>query len=275
VVKGLSRRNLRKPADLSLVQCVIFAGGAGSRLGPNAPPKPLLPACGYTLVELQVMYALAAGFREFVVLLGHGAEEVRSHLLASFPALRDRFRFHVHDWDPAERPYGTARALWAALRDGAVDPERAVLTLFADDLYARTRYVHDVVRVYERSLARDKLLAVVLAHPGVQLPYGVVDLRTGSFSEKPELPLHASTGMYLLTPLALRMLRETITEREYYESREELGFESLLLAPFSRSHRVETVVMVRGDWLPVKDWKTASRVCGFLRLCDWLPPKPR
>ena len=274
-VRGLSRSNLRRPADLSLAQCVIFAGGAGSRLGPNAPPKPLLPVCGRTLVELQVMYALAAGFREFVVLLGHGAEEVRNHILASFPALRNRFRFHMHDWDPAERPYGTARALWAAIRDGAVDPGRAALTLFVDDLYARTRYVHEVVRVYERSLARGGLLAVVLAHPGVQLPYGVVDPRTGRFTEKPELPLHVSTGMYLLTPLALRLLRETLSEREYYESREELGFERYLLESFSRNHRVEVVVMARGDWLPVNDWKSAARVCDFLRLCDWLPPRPR
>ena len=257
--------------DLPAVQLVLFAGGAGRRLGPCAPPKPLLAPCGVPLIDLQIAYALVAGFREFTVLLGHGADEVRDHVLRSFPELAGRVRFHVDEWDAAERPYGTGRALWSAMRDGVVDAERPALTLFCDDFYASARYVHDVVRAYERGWRRGSLLAVVLAHPGVELPYGVVHSWRGHFNEKPQLGILVAAGMYLLTPLALRLLRETLSREEYYSIPGEVSFEKYLLEPFSRQYRVEPVTMRAGDWLAVNDWKSAHRLCNWLRTCDWLP----
>jgi NDP-sugar pyrophosphorylase family protein len=262
--------NLRQPVDLSAVQLALFAGGAGRRLGPWGKPKPLLPVCGVPLIDLQIIYAIRAGFRAINVLLGYGAGQVERHLRDAFPDLKENLRFHYHEWNPAVRPYGTGRALWKALRDGFLDPGKPVLTLFVDDLYARARYVHDLARAYEGSLGQGSVLAVVLTHPGCELPYGVVHGRWGHFDEKPYLDLHVSTGMYLLTPLFLKLLQDTITDEIYHSEPGELSFEKAVLEPWSRKYSVLRVDTARGGWLPVNDWKTAEKVCEFLRFCDWI-----
>lgn len=55
---------------------VLLAGGAGTRLGLG--PKALLPFRGRTLVEVLAKVLLDGGCREVVVVLGAGAEDVRS-----------------------------------------------------------------------------------------------------------------------------------------------------------------------------------------------------
>lgn len=55
---------------------VLLAGGAGTRLGLG--PKALLPFRGRTLVEVLAKTLLDGGCREAVVVLGAGAQEVRS-----------------------------------------------------------------------------------------------------------------------------------------------------------------------------------------------------
>lgn len=265
----LSRTNRTSPVDMSNVQLVLFAGGAGKRLG-HGVVKPLLAPCGIPLIDLQIGYALAVGFRRITILTGYGADEVERHVLRAWSEYSDHFVFLRHEWNPYTRPYGTGRALLHAMREGVVDRERAVLTLFVDDLYARVRYVHDVVKTYYRALSRGNVLAVVLTHPGIHLPYGVVNEGRGVFTEKPFLSLHISTGMYLLTPLALRLLQETITEELYYGAQEELSFEKCVLESWSRRYPVLRVDVVRGEWLPVNDWKAVEQVCRFLRVCDWV-----
>jgi len=262
--------NLKNPVDLSEIQLALFAGGAGKRLGPWGKPKALLPVCGFTLIDLQVVYALRAGFRVINVFLGYGGDQVEQHLRDTFPQLKNNFRFHYHEWNPAVRPYGTGRALWKAFRDQFLDPGKPVLTLFVDDLYARLEYVHDVVRAYMKSLGRASILAIVLTHPGCELPYGVVQNRWGYFEEKPFLDFHVSTGMYLLTPLFLKLLQETITDEIYHNEPGELSFEKIVLEPWSRKYSVLRVDTARGEWLPVNDWKSAERVCNFLNICDWI-----
>jgi len=66
------------------MRVVILAGGKGSRLGPltDRLPKPMVEIGGTPiLVHIMRSYA-AAGFRDFVVALGHRGEVVRDHFEA-------------------------------------------------------------------------------------------------------------------------------------------------------------------------------------------------
>ena len=259
--------NRRKPVDLSDIQCAIFAGGASKRFGQPPLNKALAAPFGRSLIDLQIEYAYKAGFGRMVVLTGFMADEVEEHVRRVYPTLSRNIVFHRHEWNPLVRPYGTGRALWKAIKDGAVDPSRPVLTLFTDDFYASTTYVHRLVRAYRRFREKEKLLSVVLVHLGVVLPFGVY--QRGWFREKPELPLLVSAGMYLLTPLALHLLQENLTEEEYYESPEELSFERLVLERYSGTYTLLAEVIAKGDWLAVNDWKTAEQLYSFMKHCDW------
>jgi len=256
--------------DLTDIQLVIFAGGLGKRLGPGSPPKPLLPACGTPLIDLQIQYGLQAGFRKFTILTGYAADEVEKHVLQMFPELERHFVFVRHEWNPLTRPYGSARALYHAIRTHQLNENKPILTLFVDDLFARVDYVYDLVRTYYKTLGKENTLAIILTHPGVFLPYGVVSKSHGVFTEKPFLEYHVSTGMYLLTPLFLKKLMETISIEMYMNLPEEISFEKFVLEPWSRKYRVIRVDTVKGEWLPINDWKNAEQVCRFLDICDWV-----
>jgi NDP-sugar pyrophosphorylase family protein len=267
--RRLPLTNKKNPVDLSRIQLVIFAGGVGKRLGPQTPPKPLLAPCGTPLIDLQIQYGLQAGFRKFTIFTGYGADQVEQHVLQAFPELEKHFNFVRHEWNPLSRPYGTGRALYHAIRNLRINKFKPVLTLFVDDLFARVDYVHDLVRAYYKTLGKGKILAIVLTHPGCFLPYGVVSNRFGFFTEKPWLDFHVSTGMYLLTPLFLEKLMETISLEMYKNFPEEISFEKYVLEPLSRTYPVMFRDTVMGEWLPVNDWKSAEQVCRFLQICNW------
>lgn len=65
------------------IPAVILAAGAGTRLSCDnraAPPKPLTPLLGLALLERTILTMREAGVKEFFVVLGHRAEEIRPRL---------------------------------------------------------------------------------------------------------------------------------------------------------------------------------------------------
>ncbi|HBR24526.1 MAG TPA: hypothetical protein DD782_08235, partial [Firmicutes bacterium] len=56
---------------------VILAAGLGKRMKSDLP-KVLFPLCGRTLVEHVVDHARQAGFEKIVVVVGHGADQVKA-----------------------------------------------------------------------------------------------------------------------------------------------------------------------------------------------------
>ena len=59
---------------------VILAAGRGMRM--NGEPKPLVPVWGQSLVERCMRACVTVGVRQFVVVVGHRGEEVRTHVAA-------------------------------------------------------------------------------------------------------------------------------------------------------------------------------------------------
>lgn len=64
-------------ADPAACDVVILAGGAGTRLGTDDRPKPLAEIGGRPLLAHVMDHFQAAGFRHFVVALGHGGPAIR------------------------------------------------------------------------------------------------------------------------------------------------------------------------------------------------------
>jgi choline kinase len=91
---------------------VILAAGSGSRLCADGGgiPKPLTPVAGISLAERALLSCLAAGVRRFVVVLGHRADEVRSHIREVASRWDCELSFaHAIDW-----PLGNGASTLAA-----------------------------------------------------------------------------------------------------------------------------------------------------------------
>ena len=69
----------RQSASTELPPVVILAAGEGTRLRSDMA-KPLVSVLGQTLIERILRGCVAAGLREFVVVVGHKEEEMRAHL---------------------------------------------------------------------------------------------------------------------------------------------------------------------------------------------------
>ena len=60
-------------------KCLIIAAGQGSRIEGTRHnvPKPLLPLCGMTLLERNILCAKKAGLKEFYIVVGYRGEEIK------------------------------------------------------------------------------------------------------------------------------------------------------------------------------------------------------
>ena len=67
-----------------ITEALILAAGKGSRMWPltESTPKPLLPLCGSTIIEQQIIVLEKVGVKKINILIGHRMKEI-SDLLFS------------------------------------------------------------------------------------------------------------------------------------------------------------------------------------------------
>jgi MurNAc alpha-1-phosphate uridylyltransferase len=106
------------------VQCVILAGGLGTRVASFAPtvPKALIPVAGAPFASHQLALLAASGIRRVVYCIGHLGADIRA-----FVGTGDRWGLDVSYVEDGERLLGTAGALRRALDSGVLDSEFFVL----------------------------------------------------------------------------------------------------------------------------------------------------
>ncbi|MFX0594063.1 bifunctional UDP-N-acetylglucosamine diphosphorylase/glucosamine-1-phosphate N-acetyltransferase GlmU [Melissospora conviva] len=133
---------------------VVLAAGEGKRMK-SSLPKVLHPLLGRTLVGHVLHAAAAAAAQRTVVVVGHGADQVRAHLAqiapGSLPVLQ------------AEQ-LGTGHAVRIAL-DAVADATGTVVVLNGDVPLLRPQTVADLVRTHEESAAAATVLAAEVADP--------------------------------------------------------------------------------------------------------------
>jgi NDP-sugar pyrophosphorylase family protein len=106
------------------MQCVILAGGLGTRMQPatETVPKPLLPVSGRPFVHHQLAWLREQGVREAVFCIGYRGGQLRS-----FVGDGRAWDIAVRYVDEGERLRGTAGALRLALDAGALAESFTVL----------------------------------------------------------------------------------------------------------------------------------------------------
>ncbi len=147
-------------APLANAAAVLLAAGRGSRMG-HRLPKPLVPLAGRGLVLRLIDAVQAAGIGRTVVVVGHGADQVR----AALPPGVETAHQQVQD--------GTAGAVAAAR--AAVGTAARVFVFVGDSPLLRPESIHHLARAHA---AEGAALSFLTATFPVDLPYGRV-LRDG------------------------------------------------------------------------------------------------
>jgi NDP-sugar pyrophosphorylase family protein len=106
------------------MQCVILAGGLGTRLGPLSAdtPKALLPVAGKPFADYQLEWLASEGTTSVVFAIGHLGAPIRE-----FVGAGDRWGLNVAYTDEGDRLLGTAGALRLAYDQGLLEPAFGVL----------------------------------------------------------------------------------------------------------------------------------------------------
>lgn len=99
------------------MQCVILAGGLGTRMRPltEACPKTLLPAAGRPFAWHQLHWLAAQGIDEVVYSIGHYGGMIRDYWAAEPSPIRS-----IRYVDEGDQLRGTAGALRLARKEGAL-----------------------------------------------------------------------------------------------------------------------------------------------------------
>lgn len=155
------------------MQCVVLAGGLGTRIrsltGPG--PKYLVRVCGAPFADHQLALLAAQGFRRVLLCTGYGGAEVRNHVGDG-----SRFGLSVEYCDEGQDLRGTGGALRLAFDTGLLEERFAVL-------YGDSYLPIDVEPIWNAALdsRRPALMTAHdvgdgLAEPNVAYTDGVVQL---------------------------------------------------------------------------------------------------
>ena len=90
------------------MQCVVLAGGLGTRMRPHTArmPKILLPVAGRPFADLQLTWLAEHGVDHVVLSIGHLGERVRQYV-----GRGERWGLEVDYCDDGDDPRGTGGAL--------------------------------------------------------------------------------------------------------------------------------------------------------------------
>jgi NDP-sugar pyrophosphorylase family protein len=136
-----------------LLQCVILAGGLGTRMRPHTEtvPKVLLPVAGRPFAGWQLSWLAGQGVRRVVLSVGHLAQHVEDYVGDG-----SRWGLQIQCVREGDRLMGTAGAIRLAIDARLVDEEFCVLY---GDSYLQLD-VAEVVEAYAKA-ARPALMTVI------------------------------------------------------------------------------------------------------------------
>lgn len=240
----------RAAEEARRTQVLVFAGGLGKRMGFVPKPKALLEVAGKPLIDWCIEYFAGCGFREFVLLVGKGADEVMRHV-------GDGGRYGVevrYSVDPPLPAVGKGKALKHALEEGVVDAGRRALIAFPDDLFLDESLPLRLLLHHLEGVGRGALATAVFAW-GLEYPYGVAELdgdgRVRRFVEKPVVDFYTSTGLYVFEPQVYGLVLELVD----MGSPKPVEFEQVVLPVLAERGQLYSMVVPRGTWLPVNTLK--------------------
>lgn len=188
----------KRAGSLGGVPVVIMAGGKGTRLYPYTKilPKPLIPIGDIPIMERIIHKFSEYGIRQFYATVNYRKSMIKSY----FSEAGGDYELHYVE---EEKPLGTAGSL------GLISPafDRPFLITNCDVL------IHaDYADIYRYHQESGNEMTIVTALKNIEVPYGVIHSKENgavkTIEEKPKLSYFVNTGMYALSPGALKEIPE-------------------------------------------------------------------
>ncbi len=206
-------------ADQPAPPAVILAAGEGSRLARqgDGSPKPALNLLGLSLAERTIVSCMAAGIQRFLVVLGHAADQVRTH----YQGIAARRQCHVEfvtavDWKLGNGASALAAA--DALAEGPTAGGDSTFLLIMSDHLIEPSLVEHVLRTRLDNagicLAVDRDKAGVFDHEDVTKVV-LSDDRVTRLNKSLEQWDAADTGVFLCTPKLFEGLRRAAARHKH------------------------------------------------------------
>lgn len=236
---------------------VLPAGGFGYRMRSvdepegGATQKSLLPLPnGETLIGRVIRQYAESGFRNFVALLNYAGAEVEAHLDGGRP-----WGVEVRcSYDPESGGSGRTGAIVHAM-DLGILPETAPAVVHNADcqiMRYEGSFTTDLLRAHLKAVASSNALATLAAVDGIVYPYTGMSVADGLVREiamYPFVPVPGHTGITVLTPEALRSMRENARTSDK-------NFEQGLFPLWAAAGRLAALVISHRSWAAVDDRKT-------------------
>jgi NDP-sugar pyrophosphorylase family protein len=177
---------------------VIMAGGEGKRLRPltEATPKPLLRVGGKPLLDIMIERLRASGVQDIWITLHYKSHMIREHL-----GKGEQFGVRIHYPSAEAEPRGTAGAL-SDLRGRFTEPFFVVNA----DILTKCDF-REMLMFHKTNRAA---MTVGTVPYTVDLPYGILEVDgdlLAAVKEKPRLDFVINSGIYVISPLVLEMMR--------------------------------------------------------------------
>lgn len=235
-------RDALSQGEANRTQVVIFAGGLGKRMGIEFP-KALLQAGGRTMLDRCIELHAEAGFKDFVLILGHKYEEILEHM--------EKHGRSDITWSFAVSPdvsMGRAISFKHAIRTGAIDQTRRSIIVYPDDIFTDEALPTSVVAAHISARRSRGTLGTIVLTKGLPWPYGVAHVEPDglvtAFVEKPPTDYPTSVGMYVIEP----EVYELVTRGDHGGPAE---IEQTIIPRLSASHQLYGFFIPRETWLPV------------------------
>ncbi len=180
------------------IPVVIMAGGLGTRLYPYTKilPKYLIPIGDIPIVERIINRFKGFGCNEYYLTVNYKKNMIKAY----FEEVVKNYNIYYIEED---KPLGTGGSLYF-LKD------KIKSTFFVSN--CDILIDSDYEAMYEYHKENKNFITMVCAVKNMVIPYGVVNLNNEgniqSMVEKPEYSFLTNTGMYIIEPEALQLIKE-------------------------------------------------------------------
>ena len=193
----------------SSAAAAILCGGRGERLKPLSDyyQKTMIPVGPKKLPILAYIIALLKhhGITRVTLLTGYRAEEVKRYFGDG-----SKNGMKLAYSEDRKETRGSLNAVASALANGAIPRCNELLIYYGDILTDLD--ITNLLGVHRR----EKADATLVLGKGYSLPVGVAEVADGkvtSFHEKPEMNLSVTTGMMVVGPKAMSLIRKIASPR--------------------------------------------------------------